>query len=98
MASSCHLPFDNGCLVHIALGGSHEDAVGVIMNLNFTEWFLVIWAAVFCLYAVGAAIFLPTSHTISATLAKAARLYPVMPLILGLVIGMLLGHVFWGNE
>jgi hypothetical protein len=35
------------------------------------------------------------ANTISHRALQAARQYPVIPLVLGLAVGLLLGHLFW---
>ena len=64
-------------------------------NLNITEWFIVLWALSAVLYCLFAALFLPRELTVSATLFRTAKLYPIVPLLLGFFMGLLMGHIFW---
>ena len=66
------------------------DKLGDYILYSIPILFGVIIALDIYLYAKGG-----TKATLSAKLAKKAYELPLLPLMVGLIVGLLLGHLFW---
>lgn len=67
------------------------DALGVVLTiilLMFIAVLVIVWDTVIT-YALG------QHNTVSRVLWHYGRVYPVIPLMLGLGLGMVFGHLFW---
>jgi hypothetical protein len=66
------------------------DKLGDYILISIPVIFVIILILDFYLYAKGG-----TEATLSAKIAKKAYELPLLPLLLGLVFGLLGGHLFW---
>jgi hypothetical protein len=66
--------------------------------MNPTPCFLILWIAAIVLWDVWVFCNLDPNWTVSATLLRWALARPILPLVVSVAIGILIGHLFWPQE
>lgn len=59
---------------------------------------VVVSIVVVVVFDVAIWYWLGAENTISAVALKDAKRFPIIPLLVGLAIGIVIGHIYWANQ